>query len=56
VALDESQERIANHLLLSEIFYHYKDDADTPAPDDQNFTISEATTALGLVKKQLHVL
>lgn len=52
VALDESQARIANHLLLSEIFYHYKDDAETPNPDDRNFTISEATTALACLAKK----
>jgi hypothetical protein len=52
VALDESQERIANHLLLSEIFYHYKDDADTPVSDDCNFTLAEATTALACLAKK----
>jgi hypothetical protein len=52
VSLDESQARIANHLLLSEIFYHYKDDADTPSPDDHNFTLAEATTALACLAKK----
>lgn len=46
VALDEQQEIIANHLKLSGITYHYKDDADTPPPDANNFTLEEATTAL----------
>jgi hypothetical protein len=46
VALDEQQERIANQLLLSGIAYHYKDDVDTPTPDETNFTIHEATTTL----------
>jgi AIPR protein len=45
VAQDEQQERIANQLLLSGIAYHYKDDVDTPTPDEANFTIHEATTA-----------
>jgi hypothetical protein len=45
VAQDEQQERIANQLLLSGIFYHYKDDVDTPSPDETNFTVHEATTA-----------
>jgi hypothetical protein len=52
VALDESQARIANHLLLSEIFYHYKDDAETPNPDAYNFTLVEATTALACLAKR----
>ena len=52
VALDESQARIANHLLLSEIFYHYKDAADTPVPDEHNFTLAEATTALACLAKK----
>jgi hypothetical protein len=45
VALDEQQDRIANQLKLSGINYHYKDDTDTPPPDDTNFTLEEATTA-----------
>jgi hypothetical protein len=45
VAQDEQQARIANQLLLSGVIYHYKDDVDTPAPDEANFTIHEATTA-----------
>ena len=46
VALDEEQERIAAHLALSGIVYHFKDSADTPSPDDTNCTLEEATTAL----------
>lgn len=45
VALDPQQERIANQLILSGITYHYKDDADTPPPDEANFTLEEATSA-----------
>lgn len=45
VALDEQQERIANQLKLSGISYHYKDDVDTPVPDETNFTLEEATAA-----------
>lgn len=46
VALDEEQERIAAHLALSGIAYHFKDSADIPSPDATNFTLDEATTAL----------
>jgi AIPR protein len=52
VSLDEQQERIANQLVLSEITYHYKDAADLPEPDESNFTMREAVTALAcLVQK-----
>lgn len=51
VAQDEQQERIANQLLLSRIFYHYKDDVATPTPDETNFTIHEATTALACLAR-----
>ncbi len=44
-AQDEQQERIKNQLVLSDIHYHYKDAADTPAPNEHNFTLEEATTA-----------
>jgi AIPR protein len=52
VALDEQQERIAKQLMLSGITYHYKDDADTPTPDDANFTLKEATTASACLAQQ----
>lgn len=45
VALDEQQEAISNQLKLSGITYHYKDDVETPTPDESNFTLEEATTA-----------
>jgi AIPR protein len=45
VALDEQQATIANQLQLSGVTYHYKDDAETPTPDESNFTLEEATTA-----------
>jgi hypothetical protein len=45
-AMDEAQERIANQLMLSGINYHFKDDAEAPKPDESNFTLDEATTAL----------
>ncbi|MEP0753253.1 AIPR family protein [Trichocoleus sp. Lan] len=45
VALDEQQETISNQLKLSGIIYHYKDDVETPTPDESNFTLEEATTA-----------
>lgn len=50
VALDEEQERIAAHLALSGIVYHFKDSADTPSPDDANCTLEEATTALACLE------
>ena len=52
VALDEQQQRIASHLLLSGVAYHYKDDAETPDPDEANFTLHEATTASACLAKQ----
>jgi hypothetical protein len=45
VALDEQQERIANELMLSDITYHYKDDAEMPDLDECNFDLKEATVA-----------
>ena len=51
VALDEQQERIANQLRLAEITYHYKDDVEAPVPDETNFTLQEATTALACLAK-----
>jgi len=45
VALDEQQETIANQLTLSGISYHYKSDVEAPAPDENNFTLEEATSA-----------
>ena len=50
VALDEEQARIAAHLELSGIYYHFKDSADTPSPDASNFTLEEATTALACLE------
>ena len=50
VALDEEQERIAAHLELSGILYHFKDSADTPSPDATNFMLEEATTALACLE------
>jgi AIPR protein len=51
VTQDEQQGRIANQLKLTEITYHYKDDADTPEPDESNFTLQEATTASACLAK-----
>ena len=53
VALDEQQLRIARGLILSGITYHYKDDVDTPAPDETNFSLQEATTASACLAKKL---
>lgn len=41
----DQQEVIAKQLSLSDIAYHYKSEADLPAPDAHNFTLEEATTA-----------
>lgn len=46
VALDDQQARIAAHLRLEGIGYHYKDDADETASDSFNFTVQEAALAL----------
>ena len=50
VALDEEQARIAAHLELSGVYYHFKDSADTPSPDATNFTLEEATAALACLE------
>lgn len=52
VALDDQQEIIANQLSLSGICYHYKQDAEMPAPDTTNFTLEEATTACACLAQQ----
>jgi hypothetical protein len=50
VALDEQQERIAAHLRLEGVGYHYKDDADTVTQDAANFTVKEASQALAALE------
>lgn len=50
-ALDEEQDRICSHLALSGIEYHYKDSAETPAPDETHFSLDEATTALACLEQ-----
>jgi hypothetical protein len=45
ISQDEQHERIANQLSPSSIYYHYKDDVDTPPSDEENFDIREALTA-----------
>jgi hypothetical protein len=52
VALDDQQLRIARGLILSGITYHYKDDLDTPALDETNFSLQEATTASACLAKK----
>jgi hypothetical protein len=52
VALEEEQPAIATGLALSGINYHYKDADDTPNPDNANFTLDEATTALACLEQQ----
>jgi hypothetical protein len=52
VALEEEQAVIAATLALSGVQYHYKDADDTPASDDSNFSLDEATTALACLEQQ----
>ncbi len=52
VSLDEQQERIALQLRLASIEYHYKDDAETPEPDETNLTLDEATIALACLEQE----
>jgi len=47
----EQQDIIAKHLVLSDIYYHYKPDDDTPMSDAANFTLEEATTACACLAK-----
>jgi hypothetical protein len=47
IAQEPYQKRIADVLALSEVYYHYRDDADIPSSDEHNFTFKEAATALG---------
>ena len=52
-ALDDEQKRIAEHLELSGVFYHYKDSADTPDPDAENFDFEEALVALACLESNV---
>jgi hypothetical protein len=52
VALDEQQDRIAQQLRVVNVEYHYKEAYDTPRPDDANFTLEEATTALACLEQE----
>jgi AIPR protein len=49
-ALDPEQERIAAHLELSGIHYHYRDSANTPDPDPENFDFEEALVSLACLE------
>lgn len=49
-ALDPEQARIAEHLGLSGIHYHFKDSADAPDPDAENFNFDEALLALACLE------
>lgn len=53
VALDGEQERIRAHLELSGISYHFKEAESEPQPDDSNFNLMEATTALACLEQDL---
>jgi len=50
VALDEQHERIALQLKMDGIHYHFKEADDVPDPDDTNFTLDEAATALACLE------
>lgn len=45
-ALDDEQKRIAAHLELSGIHYHYRDSVNTPDSDEATFNFEEALLAL----------
>ena len=51
IAQQPYQQEIARKLLLSEVHYHYKDDADTPSSDEYNFNLKDATTALACLEQ-----
>jgi hypothetical protein len=50
-ALDPEQSRIAVHLEQSGIYYHYRDSANTPDPDTNNFDYEEALVALACLEQ-----
>ncbi len=50
VALDEQHERIALQLNVDGVHYHFKEADDVPDPDDTNFTLDEAATALACLE------
>lgn len=52
VALDERQHQMARQLALSNIYYHVRASVDNPAPNDNNFDLVEATTAMACTKQQ----
>lgn len=51
-ALEEEHRGIALGLEPSGIYYHYKDSDDNPEPDENNFLLDEATTALASLEQQ----
>lgn len=52
-ALDDEQKRIAEHLELSGVFYHYKDSANVPDRDAENFDFEEALVALACLESEV---
>ena len=52
-ALDDEQKRIAEHLELSGVFYHYKDSANVPDPDAENFDFEEALVSLACLESEV---
>jgi AIPR protein len=49
-SLDPEQSRIAEHLKLSGVFYHYRNSEDVPDSDNHNFTFDEALLALACLE------
>lgn len=50
-SIDPQQIRIASHLRQSGIFYHYRETNEKIKPDEQNFTLQEAISALACLEK-----
>ena len=53
MSLDPVHSRIAAHLELSKIYYHYRDGADVPDLDSENFSLDEALIALACLEGQV---
>lgn len=51
ISLDEGQERMARQLKPSGVTYHYREDLETPEPDEQNFLLKEALTACACLEQ-----
>lgn len=51
IAQQPYQQEIARVLLMSNIHYHFRDDADIPTSDEYNFNLKDATTALACLEQ-----